>query len=160
MKKQKTFAMLFLALLVLWNVCQALIIPPTGDGQIGLEAVVLCEKLTIRQEPRSNSKAVQTLPYGYVFAVQKQENGWADCFPSDACDAGRAGWVNADYIIIDPAWYKIDQSTPVYAWDDTAAPKVALLSKDTTLPILKDTGDWLIVSLRGATGWIHKNATD
>ena len=160
MKKQKTFAMLFLALLVFWNVCQALIIPPTGDGQIGLEAVVLCEKLTIRQEPRSNSKAVQTLPYGYVFAVQKQENGWADCFPSDACDAGRAGWVNADYIIIDPAWYKTDQSTPVYAWDDTAAPKVALLSKDTTLPILKDTGDWLIVSLRGATGWIHKNATD
>ena len=160
MKKQKTFAMLFLALLVFWNVCQALIIPPTGDGQIGLEAVVLCEELTIRREPRSNSKAVQTLPYGYVFAVQKQENGWADCFPSDACDAGRAGWVNADYIIIDPAWYKTDQSTPVYAWDDTAAPKVALLSKDTTLPILKDTGDWLIVSLRGATGWIHKNATD
>ena len=71
MKKQKTFAMLFLALLVLWNVCQALIIPPTGDGQIGLEAVVLCEKLTIRQEPRSNSKAVQTLPYGYVYKSRK-----------------------------------------------------------------------------------------
>ena len=72
MKKQKTFAMLFLALLVFWNVCQALIIPPTGEGQIGLEAVVLCEKLTIRQEPRSNSKAVQTLPYGFVFPAERR----------------------------------------------------------------------------------------
>ena len=160
MKIQKTFALLLLALVILGNVCQAQIIPPTGEGQIGLEAVVLCEKLTIRQEPRANSKAVKTLPYGFIFSVQKQENGWADCFPSDALDSGRAGWVNADYIIIDPAWYRTDESTPVYAWDDTKAPKVALLSKDTTLPILKDTGDWLIVSLRGATGWIHKNAND
>ena len=36
------------------------------------------------------------------------------------------------------------------------APKVALLDKDTLLPILKDDGEWLVVSLRGATGWIHK----
>ena len=46
--------------------------------------------------------------------------------------------------------------TPVYAWNDTAALKVGLLDPGTTLPILKDTGDWLIVSLRGATGWIRK----
>ena len=44
----------------------------------------------------------------------------------------------------------------MYAWNDTAALKVALLDKDTTLPILKDCGDWLVVSLRGASGWIHK----
>ena len=156
MKIQKTFVLLFLALLVFWNVCQAQIIPPTGEGQIGLEAVVLCEKLTIRQEPRSNSKAVQTLPYGYVFAVQKQENGWADCFPSDACDAGRAGWVNADYIIINPAWYVTEKATAVYAWNDSTAPKVALLDNGTRLPILREEGNWYIVSLRGAVGWIHK----
>ena len=40
------------------------------------------------------------------------------------------------------------------------APKVALLSKGTMLPILKDEGEWLIVSLRGATGWIYKSASD
>jgi hypothetical protein len=40
------------------------------------------------------------------------------------------------------------------------APKVALLSKGTMLPILKDEGEWLIVSLRGASGWIHKSASD
>jgi hypothetical protein len=36
------------------------------------------------------------------------------------------------------------------------APKVGLLDADTTLPILKDEGEWLIVGLRGATGWIKK----
>ena len=61
-----------------------------------------------------------------------------------------------DYIVIDPAWYRTDASTPVYAWNDTSAPKVALLDRDTLLPVLKDNGDWIVVSLRGATGWIRR----
>ena len=66
------------------------------------------------------------------------------------------GWVNADYIAIDPARYRTEAETPVYAWNDTKAPKIGLLDKDTILPILKEEGDWLIVSLRGAVGWIRK----
>ena len=31
------------------------------------------------------------------------------------------------------------------------------LDPETFLPILKDEGEWIIVSLRGATGWIHKD---
>ncbi len=49
-----------------------------------------------------------------------------------------------------------EKKTPVYAWNDTAAPKVALLDADTSLPILKEVGEWYVVSLRGAAGWIHK----
>ena len=139
---------------------QAEILPAHGEGQIGYEAVVLCESLTVRQERSTSSKAIKTLHYGDRFAVQDTWDGWASCFTSDDVDAGRTGWVNSDYIIINPAWYRSDEATPVYAWNDTMAPKVALLSKDTTLPILKDEGEWLIVSLRGATGWIYKNAAD
>ena len=160
---KRSVMLLILALTVFWNagnVSLAQIIPPYGEGQIGLEAVVLCESLTVRQERSASSKAVKTLQYGDRIIVQKQVNGWADCFLSDSLDAGPAGWVNTDYIVIDPAWYRTDESTPVYAWNDTTAPKVALLNKNTTLPILKDEGEWLIVSLRGATGWIYKNAAD
>jgi hypothetical protein len=53
-------------------------------------------------------------------------------------------------------WYVTEKETAVYAWNDTAALKVALLDKDTRLPVLKEEGDWYIVSLRGAVGWIHK----
>ena len=132
------------------------IIPPYGEGQIGLSAVVLCESLTVRKDPKADSPAVGTLENGRRFIVMKQENGWAECCVSDDVDAGPIGWVRSDYIVVDPAWYRTAASTPVYAWNDTTAPKVALLDKDTTLPILKDDGVWLVVGLRGATGWIRK----
>ena len=156
MKKIMLLLLTLVMLMTAGNACLAEVLPPYGEGQIGLQAVVLCESLTIRQEPGVSSKAVKTLQYGDRFVVQKQQGGWADCFLSDAVDAGPSGWVNTDYIVIDPAWYRTDAATPVYAWGDTAAPKVALLSKNTTLPILKDEGEWLVVSLRGASGWIHK----
>ena len=136
---------------------RAEIIPPAGDGQIGLSAVVLCESLTVRREPRADSAAAQTLSYGAHIAVTRQQDGWAECFTSDDVDAEPAGWVNTDYIMIDPAWYRTEGKTPVYAWGDTAAPKVALLDRDVTLPILLDDGEWLVVSLRGAAGWIRKD---
>ena len=78
------------------------------------------------------------------------------CIFSDDVDASPAGWVKAEYLVIDPAWYRTEEETPVYAWNDESAPKVALLNADTKLPILKEEGEWIIVSLRGATGWIHK----
>ena len=154
------FAAAVLAVCLAASACVAEILPPYGQGQIGYLAVVLCESLTVRQERSASSRSVTTLGYGDRFVVQRQVGGWADCFLSDAVDAGQSGWVNADYIIIDPAWYRTDESTPVYAWNDTTAPRVALLTRGTELPILRDEGDWLIVSLRGATGWIRKNAAD
>ncbi len=139
---------------------QAMILPPHGEGQIGYEAVVLCESLTVRQERSTSSEVVETLHYGDRFAVQDVWGGWASCFISDDINAGQTGWVNSDYIIINPIWYKADEETPVFAWNDTLAPRVALLSEGTILPILKNEGEWLIVSLRGATGWVYKSAVD
>ena len=161
---KKKIRMTLLTALILALVCvtaaQAELIPPYGEGQIGLGAVVLCENLTIRREPATNSGAVQTLHAGDRFSVLKQENGWAQCVLSDDVDAGPVGWVNADYIKIDPAWFRTEKATPVYAWGDTAAPKVALLDGDTLLPVLKAEGDWLVVGLRGASGWIQFTAAD
>ena len=157
--KKKACLIILLAMIIVFGslgAVKAEIIPPVGEGQFGLEAVVLCESLTVREEPNTASKAVQTIKYGRRFSVMKLEDGWAECILSDDVDGGPAGWVNAEYIAIDPAWYRTEESTPVYAWNDQTAPRVALLDPGTTLPILKEDGDWMIVSLRGATGWIHK----
>ena len=138
--------------------------PPCEPGQqIGYPAVVLCEKLTLREEPATSSKALKTLRYGdqpiIVGADQpegaKKENGFVYCTLGDSEDSP-SGWINADYIVINPAWYVTEKNTAVYAWNDTAAPKVALLNKGTRLPILKEAGNWYLVSLRGAVGWIRK----
>ena len=159
MKKYAGLTILTVLMLALGSVkrVQAEIIPPYGEGEKGFQAVVLCDSLTVRRERSSSAKAVKTLRYGDTLAVQKPVDGWAECCLSDTVDASRAGWVNADYIMIDPAWCRTEKNTSVYAWNDTSAPKVALLSKNTTLPILKEDGEWLIVSLRGATGWIRRS---
>ena len=138
-----------------FGAARAEILPAHGEGQIGLQAVVICESLSVRQGPGSDYQAVSTLEYGDTIIVQPETGGWAECFLSDSVDEGPAGWVNEDYLAIDPAWYRTEEKTPVYAWNEETAPRVALLDGDTTLPILKADGEWLIVSLRGATGWIH-----
>ena len=140
------------------------IIPPCEPGQqIGYPAVVLCEKLTLREKPSSSSGAVRTLNYGDLPIVvgadlpagAKEENGFVYCVLGDSEDSP-CGWVNSAYIFINPAWYITVKETAVYAWNDAAAPRVALLDKGARLPILKEEGGWYLVSLRGAAGWIHK----
>lgn len=140
------------------------IIPPCEPGQqIGYPAVVLCEELTLREKPRPSSKSIRILKYGDLPIVvgadlstgAEKENGFVYVTLGDSEDSP-CGWINADYIFINPAWYITEKDTAVYAWNDTAAPKIALLTKDTRLPILKEDGDWYLVSLRGAVGSIHK----
>ena len=166
MKKYNWLTILTAVILALgcMGAAYAEIIPPCGPGQqIGWPAVVLCEELTLREKPNASAKALKTLNYGdqpiVVGADQpagaQAENGFVYCTLGDSEDSP-CGWINADYIVINPAWYVTEKETAVYAWNDTAALKVALLDKDTTLPILKEDGDWLVVSLRGAVGWIHK----
>lgn len=140
------------------------IIPVAEPGQqIGYQAVVLCETLTLRESSSSSSKALQTLNYGDLPIVvgadlpagPREENGFVYCVLGDSEDSP-SGWLNADYLAINPAWYITEKATAVHAWNDSTAPKVALLDKGTRLPILREEGDWYIVSLRGAVGWIHK----
>lgn len=159
---------LFLLMLLISLGCagnvQAEIIPPYEPGQqIGYPAVVLCESLTLREKPGSSSRAIQTLKYGDLPIVvgadlpagPKTENGFVYCTLGDAEDSP-CGWINADYIFINPAWLVTEKKTGVYAWNSSDAPRVALLNTGTRLPVLKEEGNWLLVSLRGAVGWIKK----
>lgn len=149
---------ILMAAMLLAASAKAEIIPASGMGQIGYEAVVLCEELTIRSGTSTSSSAVGRLRYGDVFACQQVlKDGWCDCFLSDAEGTGSAGWVLSDYVLIDPSYYLTEKSTPVYAWNGPAAKKVALLGAGEKLPILREEGDWLLISLRGAVGWVRKN---
>ena len=154
MKKLSALLTLFGTIVIGGIVCCASIIPSQGPGQIGYSSVVLCDSLSLRNAPSFDSSVVQTLTSSDRIIVMNQENGWAHVVLGDSEDSP-SGWVKADYIAVDPAWYRTDTETPVYAWNDTSAPKVGLMDAGTTLPILRDDGDWLIVGLRGAAGWIN-----
>ena len=151
----KRLFMIAAAMLLLSSCAVAEIRPATGMGQIGYEAVVLCEALTVRESRSTSARSVGTLTYGQVFACQNEADSWCDCFLSDAEGTGRWGWVRSDYVLIDPAWLVTEKSTPVYAWNDPSAKKVALLSKGEACPILREEDGWLLISLRGAVGWVR-----
>ena len=164
MKKYSLLTILTALIIMVASVslAHAEVIDPYGEGEIGLHAAVLCAELSLREAPSTSSRVIQTLKYGDFILVTEERDGWARCVLGDAEDAA-AGWVNADYIVVDPTWYRTEEQTPVYAWNDTLAPKVALLDANTELfdpetflPVLKDEGEWLLVSLRGAVGWIHR----
>ena len=120
MKKHIWLTILALMLIVFGSfvTVQAEVLAPYGEGQIGLQAVVLCDSLTVREQPSVNTRAVRILHSEDRIIVTKQEDGWAQICISDAVDAGPEGWVKTDYIVIDPAWYRADSATPVYAWND------------------------------------------
>lgn len=124
-------------------------------GLEGKRAVVLCESLSVCDE--RNGRQIHKLSYGDTFITTEGWDGWADCFYSDGFVRG---WVRSDYIMVDPAYYMADDAVQVYAYGDHMAPRVALLDKGTKLPILYDAGDWFVVSLRGAAGWIPKTPAD
>ena len=166
MKKYSWLTILTVMVLVIGCIGTACaeIIPPCEPGQqIWYPAVVLCETLTLREKPNTSAKTVKTLNYGDLPIVvgadlpegPKEENGFVYCTLGDSEDSP-CGWINSDYIFINPAWYVTEKKVTVYAWDDISAPKIALLDKDSRLPILKEEEDWYLVSLRGAVGWIHK----
>ena len=161
---KKLMMVLVLCMVFALGCAHAEIIPPDEPGQqIGYSAAILCEELSMRAKPSSSSRVIKTLEFGDwpivvgadTPAGPKKENGFVYCTLSDDENAP-CGWINADYIMINPAIYVTDRQTAIYAWNDTKAPKVALLDKGIRLPILKEEDAWYLVSLRAAVGWIHK----
>ncbi len=144
--------LLALALACLSGVSAAEILPPRGMGQVGFQAVVLCRDLTVRESRSASSKAVAVLHAGNLFITQGAVDGWCDCFLSE--DGGRTGWIKADYVAVDPAWYKAEKSTPVYPWDAEGDIRVGLLEAGEEYPVLMARDEWVVIGLRGASGWI------
>ena len=138
----------------------AMVIPPQGEGQIGISAVVMLNDLPIYESADETSKVTQTLESGRHVIVMEQVDGWARLALSDSVDDVPAGWVRAESLFIDNAWYMTDSKTPLYAWNDNSAPVLDVLDEMTLIPVLKIDGEWLVVSLRGASAWILNPEAD
>ena len=125
---------------------------PVGAGQMGYDAVVISKNISLRPTTNANAKAVKRLSYGDHMAVMSLGDGWCEVYLSET--EGLSGYVLEDYILIDPAYITIEESTPVYAWQATNAKRVGLISRGETYPIIRMEGNWLLISLRGAAGWM------
>lgn len=152
------------AVLMLLSPALADVLPPKGEvsdfrtysGISATRAYVLCESLTVRADRDQSAKAVATLKFGESFLTWESWDGWCNCYYSDGREVG---WVKNQYVVIDPAMYVTTTETPVYAYPDSMK-RVALLDPGLNLPIIHDSGEWYVVSLRGASGWIRKTPQD
>ena len=159
----KYIAAILASFLLYVSCAHASVLPPEGmqqgyrefSGIEGKRAVVLCESLSVCDQ--RDGRTIHKLYYGDTFITAESWDGWADCH---CADGSVTGWVRSDYIAVDPAYYMADEAVQVYAYNDTMAPRVALLEKGTKLPILHDAGEWYVVSLRGAAGWVRKTPAD
>lgn len=161
----KKFLVLLMIFCMLSGSAGATIIEPRGinlefkrfTGIEAKRAVVLCRSLSVRNDRYDNARKVNTLSAGDTFLTWESWDGWCNCYYSDGAETA---WVRNAYVLEDPAYYLTDGQTPVYAYGDTMAPRVALLTRNEELPIILETDEWCVVSLRGAAGWIRKTAKD
>jgi len=149
---------LFLVLVLISTVALGEITRPMGPGQFGFDAVVISKTVSVRPTQNANAKAVTKLSYGQHLAVMSLGNGWCECYLSET--DGLSGYAMEDYLLIDPAYITTEESTPVYAWQSQTAKRVGLLGRNETYPIIRMEGNWLLISLRGAAGWILRPSGD
>ena len=131
---------------------------PAGPGQLGYDAVVISKTVSVRPVQNANAKAVKKLNYGDHVAVMSLGNGWCEVYLSET--EGVSGYVLEDYILIDPSYLVTEEPTPVYAWQAQKAKRVGLLGRGETYPIIRMEGNWLLISLRGAAGWVLRTDGD
>lgn len=162
-RSMKRILIVCMTLVFMASCASAAVIPAQGidagflafTGRETRRAVVLCESLSVCDA--RDGKVIDTLRFGDTLMTGQSWDGWAEAAYSDG---SKSGWVRSDYIVIDPAYYRTDSQTAVYAYADTMAPRVGLLDGGVMLPIIADQGDWLVVSLRGASGWIKRTPAD
>lgn len=152
MKKSLCCVILAILLTVICASACGEITHPVGPGQMGYDAVVISKTVTVRATQSANAKSVKKLSYGDRFAAVSLGNGWCECYLSET--EGLSGYVLEDYILLDPAYITTEESTPVYAWQATNAKRIGLLDRGQTCPIIRMEGNWLLISLRGAAGWV------
>lgn len=121
-------------------------------GIYAYDAYVLCDSLTLRAKPDINSKSLRSLSHGQKLLVSMREGEWYHVYASEHVE----GWVKSEYVLVNPSLYVTEAETPAYAYGSQYAPRVALISKNETLPIIHSTEDYYVVSLRGASAWIEK----
>ena len=131
-------------------------------GQSCVTGVILCDSLTLRAKPSASSKALYTLENKFTRTykssslriLSEPKDGWVEVQYSDLIDGH--GYLRAEYVLIDPLWYRAGKETAVYAYGDASAPRVGLLSKGTVLPIIAERDGWYVVSMPAGSGWIRK----
>lgn len=117
---------------------------------------VLCESLSLRENPDTASQVLVTLEYGAHGTIMEENDSWFNVVYSDEQGRHYEGWIKKDYVLVNPSYFTPGEETPVYAIPSTDSKRVGLISGDTDYPIIGEYNGFLAISLRGASGFVVK----
>lgn len=113
-------------------------------------ALVLCESLTLREQPQVTAPALISLTYGTeVICTSNRHPGWLEVTAEE-----QTGWVREEFLLLDPQYITFGAETPVLAWPSPDAPWIGLLDAGSTVPVLGECDGYTVISLRGASGFV------
>lgn len=161
---KKLICMVLMLVLVAGTACATILDPRGVDLEYklntGIEAKraeVLCKSLSALEAPNTRARKVKTFSAGQTFLTWQSEDIFLNCFYSYDHEPA---WVRDYYVLVDPHYYRTDSGTPVYAYGSTSAPRVGLTDTGDVYPIIMENDHWVVISIRGASGWIRKNNND
>lgn len=126
--------------------------PLEDDDQVrpSETALVLCQSLTLWERPDVTSTAMASLPYESVLTCTGNwYPGWLEVIAD-----GQTGWVREEFLLLDPTYITFAVETPVLAWPSSDAPWIGLLDAGSAVPVLGEWDEYMIISLRGASGFV------
>ncbi len=129
-----------------------------GAETIFHTATVLAQNVTLRDAASYNGKSLTSIPNGAVVDVVQENGAWLLVRYAGA-KGSYEGWILREYVVLNAMTIILRSSnTAVYAAPSQASPKVGSLPCYTALPVIGMWGDFYIVSLRSASGFIHMSA--
>ena len=126
-----------------------------GSEADAVPGFVLCQSLTMRESASASAKAVHTLVYGDTVDILAQDGVFTQVAAGDGAQRVR-GWVRGEYLLVDPVMYVSAGETAVYAYPGEDAPRVGLLSGGETHPVIARLSGYIVISLRGASGFVRE----
>ena len=129
----------------------------TAYGTMFYPGIVISQSVSLREEPKTNAKLVSSIPNGAMINILQEQSGWYYASYWDGkTNVPKQGWVRTDFIVRNPTFLTTTQSTYVYATPSRSAKKVGQLIAGTQLVVIGEYGDFWVVNLRSASGFIYK----
>ena len=129
----------------------------TSDEYNGYDGFfVLCESLSLREKPQTTSNTLVALAYGTYGTIIDENESWYHVVYRNDQGQHLSGWVKKDYLLVNPEFFTPHDETPVYAIPSHTSKRVGLISNETSYPIIGEWDGFLVISLRGASGFVEK----
>ena len=116
---------------------------------------VLCESLSLREQPEGSSPLLDTLAYGTRCTILEESGSWYHVVYRDEDGIRRSGFVRKEYVLMNPTYFAPSGETPVYAMPSGDAKRVALIGSGESYPVIGLYDGYLVISLRGASGFVE-----